>query len=421
MTYRDAVAYLYNVGNEIKKGSLGLERIRILLDALGNPQDTYPSVHIAGTNGKGSTSAMIEAGLHVARNRTGLFTSPHLVEPTERVQVNRIPVSEALFVDAFHEVHEAAQGLLQQGVLTEPPTYFERVTAMAHLIFREVRVKWGVIEVGMGGRLDATNVLQPDLTVITPVSFDHMEHLGDTIGKIAFEKAGILKAQTPVVVASQQPDALEVIEQRATSLGCPVLRSSEVRISELDCRIDGSEFTAGAPFDCRLKISLPGRHQVENAVTAALALHELGIAKEHIQHGLSHTHWPGRMEVVRRQPTIILDGAHNLAGIQALASHLRNTLRGSPLHLIFGVMEDKQATVMAEILFPLAQEVILTKPTSSRALDPLVLYRRVTHPRIRVVEDPVAAAQQLLALPPNHTGVICGSLYLIGDVRSHLI
>src|SRR5690348_8920544 len=223
MTYPDSVQFLYALGNEMKTAKLGLERIRAVLVALGNPQKAYRMVHVAGTNGKGSTCAMIAAGLQAAGNRTGRFTSPHLIEPTERIQVNGIPVSETQFSRAFDVVHQAAGSL----DLDAHPSYFETVAAMGFWLFRELNVQTAVIEVGLGGRLDATNVVDPVLTVITPVDLDHQVFLGDTIEQIAAEKAGILKRGVPAVFARQRPEAEAVLDARAAELGIPVRRSAE--------------------------------------------------------------------------------------------------------------------------------------------------------------------------------------------------
>src|SRR6266403_169948 len=223
MTYPDSVRFLYALGNEIKTAKLGLERIRKVLAALGNPERAFRVVHVAGTNGKGSTCAMIDAGLRAAGIRSGLFTSPHLREPTERIQIDGVPVSREQFQRAFDVVHETAETL----DLDCHPTYFETVTAMGFWLFREMRVETAVVEVGLGGRLDATNVVEPALTVITPIDFDHEIYLGHTLEAIAGEKAGILKPGAPAIFARQRPEAAKVIEARAAELGLAVTRSED--------------------------------------------------------------------------------------------------------------------------------------------------------------------------------------------------
>ena len=231
-SYQHAVQFLYALGNEVLTAKLGLERITTLLEALGNPQRAYRVVHVAGTNGKGSTCAMIDAGLRSAGVRTGLYTSPHLIEPTERIGIDGREVSREQFARAFDVVHETAGKL----ALDCHPTYFETVTAMAFWLFREARVETAVIEVGLGGRLDATNVVEPALTVITPIDFDHQSYLGDTIESIAAEKAGILKVGVPAIIARQRREALQVIEARAAELGVPLTHTQPVRNSRSGTR-----------------------------------------------------------------------------------------------------------------------------------------------------------------------------------------
>ena len=238
MDYPDSVQFLYALGNEIKTAKLGLERIRAVLVALGDPQKSFRSVHVAGTNGKGSTCAMIEAGLREAGVRTGLFTSPHLIEPVERIQIDGIPVSREQFRRAFEVVHDTAETL----DLDCHPTYFETVTAMGFWLFRDLEVETAVIETGLGGRLDATNVIQPAVTAITAIDFDHEAYLGHTIEAIAGEKAGILKSGVPAVLAEPRPDAERVLEARAKELGVRVARAADFEIRDLTIDARGCSF-----------------------------------------------------------------------------------------------------------------------------------------------------------------------------------
>ncbi len=344
-SYQEAVRRLYALGNEVLTAKLGLERISEMLGALGNPELAYRTIHVAGTNGKGSTCAMIEAGLREANIHTGLYTSPHLMEATERIQIGGLQVSEAQFAHAFDVV--------QAIPVDSPATYFETVTAMAFWLFREAKVETAVIEVGLGGRLDATNVVQPAVTVITPVDFDHQMYLGNTIESIAAEKAGILKPGVPAVVSQQRPEAMKVIEARAAELGVPITHTSDFEIHDLVLDARGSSFSG-------LRCPLAGEHQVENAVAAVLALQTLGVNPE----GISAAHWPGRIEHVSPNPDIILDGAHNPAGAKALAKYLRRFYSDRPLWMIFGALTDKAIDEVAAELFPLAQELVLTAPTS---------------------------------------------------------
>ncbi len=401
MTYPDSVRFLYALGNEIKSAKLGLERIRAVLEALGNPERANRVVHVAGTNGKGSTCAMIEAGLRAANVRTGLFTSPHLIEPTERIQIDGIPVSPADFERAFNIVHETAEKL----DLDCHPTYFETVTAMAFWLFREMRVHTAVIEVGLGGRLDSTNVVEPALTVITPIDFDHEAYLGHTLEAIAGEKAGILKPGIPAVFAPQRPEAAKVLDARAAELHVPVTRAEDFEIRDLDIDARGSRFSG-------IVCPLAGEHQVENAVTAALALRALGISPD----GIKDARWPGRLEHVSPNPDILLDGAHNPAGARALARYLERFYGGRRIWLVYGAMRDKAIDEVAGILFPIATELVLTAPDTSRALRPEALAEFAGRGHI---EPTVGAA---IDYARTHAAgedviVITGSLFVVGEAR----
>lgn len=405
MTYSDSVQFLYALGNEIKTARLGLGRIRAVLGALGNPERACRVVHVAGTNGKGSTCAMVEAGLRSAGVRTGLFTSPHLVEPTERIQIDGRPVTPEQFCRAFETVRRAADSLDLDG----PPTYFETVTAMGFWLFRESCVQTAVVEVGLGGRLDATNVVAPALTVITPIDFDHEVFLGNTVQAIAGEKAGILKPGVPSVFARQRPEAEAVIEARAAQLGVRVRRAADFVIRDLEVDARGSRFNG-------IQCPLPGEHQVDNAVTAILALEELGAPPQ----GIAETRWPGRLEYVAPNPDILLDGAHNPAGARALARYLERFAPHRKRWMIYGAMRDKSVEEIAGILFPLADELILTAPVSTRALRPEALAEIAGRGQIAPsVKDALDLARG--QADTEDLAVITGSLFLVGEARSHFV
>jgi len=401
MNYPDSVQFLYALGNEIKSAKLGLERIRAVLEALGNPERAYRVVHVAGTNGKGSTCAMIDAGLRSAGVRTGLFTSPHLIEPTERIQIDGIPVSTADFERAFNIVHETAEKL----DLHCHPTYFETVTAMAFWLFREKQVETAVIEVGLGGRLDSTNVVQPVLTVITPIDFDHEAYLGHTIEAIANEKAGILKPGIPAVFAQQRPEAAKVLDARAAELHVPVTRAEDFKIRELHIDARGSRFSG-------IICPLAGEHQVDNAVTAALALIALRVSPD----GIKDARWPGRIEHVSPNPDIILDGAHNPAGARALARYLERFYGTRRIWLVYGAMRDKAIEEVAGILFPIATELVLTAPDTPRALRPEALAEFAGRGHMEpTVEAAIHYARTHAA--DDDVIVITGSLFVVGEAR----
>lgn len=418
MNYPDSVRFLYALGNEIKTVKLGLDRVRTLLDALGSPQSAYRIVHVAGTNGKGSTSAMIEAGLRSAGIRTGLFTSPHLVEPTERIQIAGSAVDSEEFTTAFGRVHETAEELLFDGAIDAHPTYFETVTAMALVLFHERAVDTAVLEVGLGGRLDATNVVQPDLCVITPIDFDHEGLLGSTLEAIAGEKAGILKSGIPAIFARQRPEAADVLTARATELRIPATRTTDWQVTGLEIDPRGSRFLAQGPIPLRVDCPLAGCHQVENALAAAVALAHLGVAPD----GIGSARWPGRLERVREEPEIILDGAHNPAGARALAAYIEQFYKDRRVWLVYGTMRDKSVEEIAGVLFSLADEIIFTAPAYERALRPEALLAMAGNARARTAVDVPAALAAVVREASPADAIFCtGSLFLVGEVRALLV
>jgi len=423
-TYPDSVRFLYSLGNEVKTIKLGLERIQALMRALGHPERAYAVVHVAGTNGKGSTCAMIEAGLRAAGHRTGLTISPHLLEPTERIQIDRVPVSEAEFVAAFERVHVTALRMVDEGTLDGHPTYFETVTAMAFWLFRERGVEWAVVETGLGGRLDATNIVQPRLSVVTPVDFDHEAWLGSSIEQIAGEKAGILKAgagavgKAGAVFAPMREDAMRVLEARARELGVAAVKAGEVAVEELETDAFGCRYTLGGSL--RVECRLAGEHQVVNSRTAAVALRELGVDDAAIARGIGGARWPGRLERVRTRPDVILDGAHNPAGVRALARHIEKHFGGRRVWLIYGTMRDKSVDEIGDLLAPVADEIILTAADSPRALRPEALAPLFDHPRVRTAARLADAWQMASEAGPEDVIFITGSLLLVGEAYTIL-
>lgn len=421
MTYPDSVRFLYSLGNEVKTAKYGLERIITLLAALGNPQCLPRIVHVAGTNGKGSVCAMIESGLRAAGLRTGLFTSPHLVEPTERIRIDGRPVTSAQFSAAFDRVHQSAEQLLNQGGIDFHPTYFETVTAMAFLLFQEQKTEGVVLEVGLGGRLDATNVVHPELCVITPVDFDHEALLGKSLEAIAAEKAGILKPGVPAVLAKQRPEAQQTIDRRAAELNIEVIQAQEEwRADNVELSTQGSTFTLRDGIELHIQCPLAGEHQVSNALTAAAVLHRLGLAPATIEHGIAATRWPGRLHRVSESPEIILDGAHNPAGARALAAHIQRFYSGRRVVLIYAAMRDKAVEEIAGILFPHADEVIATAPQQSRAVDPETIRALGAHPHLRTAPNLRTALNMVRAVDPNHVIFVTGSLFLVGEAMALL-
>jgi dihydrofolate synthase / folylpolyglutamate synthase len=407
LNYAEAVQYLYSLGNEVQTAKLGLERITRLLDALGAPHRACKFVHVAGTNGKGSTCAMIEAGLRAGGVRTGLYTSPHLVEPVERIQIAGKPVSQEQFSNAFSEVHQAAERMLKSGDLDLHPTYFETITAMGFLLFRQMQVDTAVLEVGLGGRLDATNVVMPELCVITPIDFDHQAFLGDTIEQIAAEKAGILKKDVPAVFGAQSEKVEEVLRRCAKG---PYILAREWPVEDVHLDSRGSRFRLrGAEISC----PLAGEHQIQNARTAAIALDQLSAPVD----GIAATRWPGRLEQISERPTIILDGAHNPAAARALARYIQQFYSDRRIWLVFGVMRDKAVSEIAALLFPLAHRTILTAPANSRAMPP----ENIPAHDATITHHVSEALELLNQAAPDDAVFITGSLFVVGEARSLLV
>jgi dihydrofolate synthase/folylpolyglutamate synthase len=364
---------------------------------------------------------MLESALRAAGRRTGLFTSPHLIEPTERIRIGGDPVSAERFAAAFDRVHSVNEQLLAINAIDLHTTYFETVTAMAMLVIAEEAVDIVVLEVGLGGRLDATNVVVPELCVITPIDFDHESFLGRSLQEIAGEKAGILKAGVPAVFAQQRPEASAVLEQRAAELSISVDRTAAWSISNLEMDAIGSRFLLTGKRQLRITCPLAGEHQVENATAAALSLIHLGLTDSEIELGISQAVWPGRLEHVSRNPEIILDGAHNPAGARALAAYIERFYRDRRVRLIYGAMRDKAIDEIAGILFPLADQVIVTAPRQARALAPEAILQITEHADLRVAGDLPAALAMLHDSHADDVIFITGSLFLVAEARALLL
>lgn len=442
MNYGEAITYLYSLGHEMLAMKLGLESVRTLARACSDPQRSYPTVHIAGTNGKGSTAAMTEAIARAAGLRVGLYTSPHLIEITERIRVDGRDITPEDFARLATEVRLMSERLVSEGALPAPPTFFEQMTMIAFLYFAECEVDLAVLEVGLGGRLDATNICEPLVTAITPVGFDHQQYLGHTLAAIAGEKAGIIKPVTPVVVAPQEREAVAVIAERCAQLNAPLI-AVEAEPRGLELVNIGSEETppdvsssplwraglsrfqyrtALAEYDVRL--NLRGRHQVTNALTAIhlaeqLKLCGLNVPSQAIADGLSRVDWPGRLEMVPTQPPLLLDGAHNPAGARSLRAFLDEHCP-APITLIFGAMSDKDITEIAAILFSVASVVIATSIANQRAADAAMIAEQapgVGYQLICASSVAQALTEAEYATPPGGLICACGSLYLIGEIK----
>ncbi|MGH9727314.1 MAG: bifunctional folylpolyglutamate synthase/dihydrofolate synthase [Candidatus Acidiferrales bacterium] len=436
MNYEDSVARLLSLGKELaapqqaRVQKFDLENIRVLSDHLGAPHRAVPSAHIAGTNGKGSTAAMLESILRAAGFSTGLFISPHLERINERIQFDGQPISDDAFAAEFTRVQAAIETLLASGQLASHPTYFECVTAMAFNAFARRPVDFAVYEVGMGGRLDSTNILQPEVAVITQVDLDHENFLGHSIAEIAAEKAGIIKPGGWVVSAADRPEARAVIARRAAELDARLVEiDTDWRIEILSAAAGRHRVTVTPVHSARsltLDIPLPGRFQVRNAlaaVTAArlLAARGFPVSDAAITRGIQSVKWPGRLEQLSDAPAIFLDGAHNPAAARELAAFWETHLTGRRIWLIYGAMRDKAVDEIAGVLFPRAHKVFLTQPHQARSISAPLLAEMTSHlaRRFQVVPDPATAFDLALSAAPEDAVFVTGSLYLVGELRRH--
>ena len=390
---------------------LGLDNIRIILAALGHPERAWQSIHIGGTNGKGSVAAMVERGLRAGGLKTGRYTSPHLDRIEERVAINGETIDSATFESVTAHVFDVIDASTASGTLTATPTFFEVSTAIAFEIFKRARVDVAVVEVGLGGRFDATNVLTPAITAITSIAFDHEKHLGHTLSEIAFEKAGIAKRGVPLVVGRLPPEAA-------------------ARIAEVAHEVEAPLFDAHAMTDRKyppLTLALPGRHQLENAAVAVAILERWSalvghISTEAIVTGLTDCEWPARLEWLRvHHGELLIDAAHNPAGATALASYLQDT-GNTKLPIVFAAMADKDLTRMIGALTPIASAFIATTVPHARArtADQLATeIRRLTSVPVEAFQSPEAAVKR--ALEQSKRAVACGSIYMIGPLRARLL
>jgi dihydrofolate synthase/folylpolyglutamate synthase len=420
---QDALAYLFSLE---KLGiKFGLDNIRAICDALDRPESRWPSVIIAGTNGKGSVAAMAEAGLRAAGVRTGLYTSPHLVRLEERFAIDGQPVDSEALKDAVEEVRRAVALLLATGRLATEPTFFEVTTAVAFELFRRAHVGLAVLEVGLGGRFDATNVVTPIAGAITTIDLDHERFLGNSIRAIAGEKAGVIKAGMRVVVGETKPEAVEVIAAACRERGAEMIPArSDVTA---DVRREGDRLVLQLRTPRRryrpMTMALRGRHQVDNALVAVRLLEELErlgypLGEESIAAAVTTARWPGRLDLRldARGKAVLFDAAHNPAGARVLADYLRE-FHPAGLPIVFGVMKDKDVAGTLSPLLPFAAPLILTRPRTERALPLQALHETARHLGVQSVgveSSPQEALSRAWSLAP----VVCvaGSIFLVGDI-----
>ncbi len=406
----------------------GLDNIRTLVDAIGHPERAFRSVHIAGTNGKGSVTAMVDAALRAAGQRSARFTSPHLIDLSERFVIDGRPIGHDALIAAIADVRDRIGALLATGALRAQPTFFEVTTAIAFELFRRAGVDIAIIEVGLGGRLDSTNVITPIATAITSIAFDHEQYLGHTLGAIAMEKAGIIKPGIPVVIGRVDAEAEAAIAAVARERGADVVRAWDgVTVDRARGALDRAprvRLRTPAHDYGEITLSLRGEHQIWNAVVAVRLLERLaqqGVAVPAgaIAEGLATVKWPGRLDHRRLSNgrEMILDAAHNPAGAAMLATYIAETLDEKP-PLVFAVMRDKDAPRMFETLLPSVSALIVTRASTSRSADPDALARHALSvaPNLRVVVEPAPGDALAAAWRLSSRIVVAGSIFLLGDV-----
>jgi dihydrofolate synthase/folylpolyglutamate synthase len=429
MNYQEALDYILSFADyeRLPRSALvwDLRRIERLLERLGNPQDAARSIHVAGTKGKGSTAAMIASVLTEAGYRVGLYTSPHLFSFTERIQAGGRPIAEDAFARLTEFIKPDVEAINRIGEFGELTT-FEILTALAFTFFREIEADYQVLETGLGGRLDATNVVRPEVGVITSISFDHTDVLGDTLARIATEKAGIIKPESTVVCSPQFPEAMEVIERTCRERGVRLVRvDTEVTWHQGDFSTDGQSFhLKGLEREYDLRIPLLGEYQLENAATAVASIEVLAgmgarVSPENISAGLEQVHWPGRLQVLRREPWVIVDSAHNVYSVKKLGEALKRHFHFERIIFILGVSSDKDVAGIIAEAASLASEVIISRSRHPRAVEPATLVNEFAkHGVTPQVAETVAAAVRLALDMAKPDDLICaaGSVFVIAEV-----
>jgi dihydrofolate synthase / folylpolyglutamate synthase len=426
VSYNLALDYLYSHvdyslkhSSELARADFNLERMRSLMAELGDPQLQYPILHVAGTKGKGSVCALAASGLQAAGYRVGLYTSPHLLDYCERIQLCGVPITHAELARLVEYVKPAV-------ARTPKLTTFEITTAIGMLYFAEQRANAAVIEVGLGGRLDATNVVMPTVTVITSLSYDHMAVLGDTLAKIAGEKAGIIKEGIPVISAPQKEEALEVLCRVAESRNAPfTLVGRDVTFTPLSQSLDGQSLSiTGGGKTLKATIPLLGAHQLQNAATAAAALWALrqrgaNIDDAAIEAGFARVQWPARFQVVRREPPVILDSAHNQDSFSRLRQALDDYFPGRQVNLVFGASEDKNIAGMFEEIKPKMGRILITRADHPRALPPerISAFAKAANIPYEILTSVKAAFDAALVLAAKDGSIVltAGSMFVTAE------
>lgn len=426
MNYEEALQFIHST---YKFGSkLGLQNITKLTELLGNPQDSYKIIHVAGTNGKGSTSNMIHDVLMNSGYKTGLFISPFLEEFTERIQINKVQIDKESLARITLLVKEKIDVMLEEGY--NHPTEFEVVTAIGFKYFEEQKIDFLVLEVGLGGRFDATNVVKNTLvSVITSISYDHMEYLGDTLEKIAFEKAGIIKENSNVVIYPQDESIVNTIKEVAKEKNANVYQTYKNNIEKLSGNLTGQRFKylKNDVFNIpEVVISFLGEHQLYNALTALRTLEIVkkggyDISEKSILDGLKNCRFAGRFEILHESPVIVLDGGHNIDGIEYFSKAIKENFKGTKIILFFGMLKDKNPEDVLDYVIPLCKEVYTLTPNNPRAMQAeelAQLFKKHSNLNVTAINDYNEIIPVLQSIDKNEVVAFVGSLYMIGDVRT---
>ncbi len=417
-SYNKCIKTMYSLGRFGIK--LGLSTIKSILHNLENPQDTYKCIHVAGTNGKGSIASSLASILHISGYKVGLYTSPHLIRFNERICINNKPVSDANVVASYEAVNKASCG-------ARKPTFFELTTAMALYEFNRQKVDWAVIETGMGGRLDATNIINPAISIISNISLEHQKYLGNTISRIAGEKGGIIKKCIPVITGVKQKNGISTLKNIANKQSAPFYRLGDTfRIR----RGKNGTFTYFGIDNIwrNMRSGLLGAHQIDNAALVLAACEILNKNKaelsiQSIKDGLAQNNWPGRLEIASSSPFILLDGAHNLIATRCLAKFLSENLTKRKITLVTGILDDKPYAAMLACLLPLCNKAILTRPKTNRAIEPEKLYSiaKKIIPDVCIIQDVGKAIKHAIKIASSDDAIcIAGSLYLVGEAKEML-
>ncbi|MBB6621875.1 bifunctional folylpolyglutamate synthase/dihydrofolate synthase [Clostridium gasigenes] len=427
MKYEDAMKYITEVGNF--GSSYGLKRTFRLLELLGNPQNKIKLIHIAGTNGKGSTTAMISKILMGNGYKVGMYTSPFLEEFEERIQINRVNIPKEKLANLMDELKIAVDKVIEEGY--NHPTEFEIITCLMFLYFYKENIDFGVIEVGLGGRLDSTNVITPIISIITSISYDHTNILGNTLTKISREKSGIIKECVPVVIFPQEEEVLKVIKSKCKELNAPLHIINEIDSELIEILQEEKPYQKvkikGIKAEYNIKLPLLGEHQILNLSLAIKAIEllernkKVKISKEILEKSLEDVCWNGRLEVMKKSPLVVLDGAHNIQGITTLKQNIEKYFKYKNIYLILGILADKDVEEMIKVITPMAKEVYAVTPNSIRA----ELAEDLKNEVLKYNENCIAFEKYEYALnkaleiaKEDDIIVACGSLYMVGGMRT---